>query len=123
MASYDVTGVLPTKLSAGDVLNCPYSGQAIPVELPKGIYKLECWGAQGGYRSSATYGGKGGYAVGTLTLEETTILYLLAGGAGNTGGTAGGFNGGGSRTTYPGGGGASDVRLVCTSAGGGRRWV
>ena len=111
MASYDVTGVLPTKLSAGDVLNCPYSGQAIPVELPKGIYKLECWGAQGGYRSSPTYGGKGGYAVGTLMLEEATVLFLLAGGAGNTGGTAGGFNGGGSRTTYPGGGGASDVRL------------
>lgn len=100
-----------THIKTGDILNYDYTGAAQTVTLPKGIYKLECWGAQGGYRDSATYGGKGGYSVGTLTLDKATALYVYAGGSGNTGGTSGGFNGGGKRDTYNGGGGASDVRV------------
>lgn len=99
------------KVKKGQILKYDYTGAVQTVTLPKGIYKLECWGAQGGYRSDASYGGKGGYAVGTLTLEEDTQLFIYSGGSGQTGGTSGGFNGGASRTTYNGGGGGSDIRI------------
>lgn len=112
MATYDLTNSIPSKIKTGDILNCPYTGGAINIELPKGIYKLEVWGAQGGYRNSATYGGKGGYSVGIITLDKKTQTFLYAGGSGNTGGVNGGFNGGGKRQTYNGGGGASDIRLL-----------
>ncbi len=98
-------------IKTGDILNYDYTGAVQTVTLPKGIYKLECWGAQGGYRSGATYGGYGGYSVGTLTLEADTQLFIYSGGSGQTGGTSGGFNGGASRTTYNGGGGGSDIRI------------
>lgn len=114
MATYDLTSSIPSSssLKTGDILNCPYSGTYKTITLPKGQYKLECWGAQGGYRNASTYGGKGGYSVGTITLITTTTMYLYSGGAGNTGGVNGGFNGGGLRDGYNGGGGASDIRIT-----------
>lgn len=114
MSTYDLTSSIPTaeSLSDGDILNCPYSGAAITLTLPKGTYLLECWGAEGGNRTTAGIGGKGGYSKGTLTLtDESTTLYLYAGGSGDTGGAGGGFNGGGQRSTYNGGGGGSDIRI------------
>lgn len=107
--------------------NYTYTGARQIVTLLPGRYKLECWGAQGGYRSSSTYGGKGGYSVGEISLEAKTTIYVYVGGSGNTGGTSGGFNGGGKRATYPGGGGATDIRVgtdslyarVMVAAGGG----
>ncbi len=110
-AIYDLTSAIPNRIKVGDILNCPYSGSAKSITLPKGKYRLECWGAQGGYRNSTNYGGKGGYSVGTITLTEKTLIYLYSGGAGNTGKTAGGFNGGGKKQGYNGGGGASDIRI------------
>lgn len=112
---YDLTVTTPTKIQTGDILNCPYSGSAKSITLPKGQYKLECWGAQGGYRNSFIYGGNGGYSAGILNLVQKTIIYLYAGGAGNTGGTAGGFNGGGRRSSYNGGGGGTDIRIGSNS--------
>lgn len=114
-------------IKTGDILNYDYTGSVQTITLPKGIYKLECWGAQGGYRSGATHGGYGGYSVGILTLEADVQLFIYTGGSGNTGGINGGFNGGASRTTYNGGGGASDIRIgqdslyarVIVAAGGG----
>lgn len=114
-------------IKTGDILNYDYTGSAQSVTLPKGVYKLECWGAQGGYRSSSSYGGLGGYSVGTLTLTANTTVYIYVGGSGNTGTTNGGFNGGGKRSSYNGGGGASDIRIgqdslyarVIVAAGGG----
>lgn len=111
MATYDLTVQTPSSIAAGDVLNCPYSGASKNIELPPGKYKLEVWGAQGGYRSSSAYGGLGGYSVGALDLTEPATVYLYSGGAGNTGKTSGGFNGGGTRSTYNGGGGGSDIRI------------
>ena len=117
MATYDIgTSSAPSKLAVNDIINCSYSGAAKNITLPAGKYKLEVWGAQGGYRSSSTYGGLGGYSIGTITLAESTTVYVYAGGAGNTApGTAtikvGGFNGGGYRYKYNGGGGASDIRI------------
>nr|DAI35435.1 MAG TPA: Glycine rich protein [Caudoviricetes sp.] len=94
-----------------NVYNFEYTGAVQQLTLPKGKYILECWGAQGGYRSVFENGGKGGYSVGTLSLESQTTVYVYAGGSGNSGGTNGGFNGGGKRSTYNGGGGASDIRI------------
>ena len=102
---------LPLKITNGQVLNYDYTGDVQSIMLPPGSYKLECWGAQGGYRSNATYGGKGGYSVGELTLNEETTLYVQVGGSGNTGKTSGGYNGGGKRNTYNGGGGGTDIRI------------
>lgn len=89
----------------------PYTGGPVSVSLGPGRYKLEVWGARGGYRSNAAYAGQGGYSTGILTLTERTDLFVRVGGSGNTGGKNGGFNGGGKRGTYPGGGGASDIRI------------
>lgn len=112
MPAYYLNTETPAALLPGDILYCPYIGYGLEFDFPPGQYKLEVWGAQGGYRSSTTYGGKGGYAKGILTLKSITKAYLYVGGSGNTGGTAGGFNGGGARTSYPGGGGATDIRLL-----------
>lgn len=98
-------------IKTGDILNYDYAGAAEYIDLPKGQYKLECWGAQGGYRSSSSYAGKGGYSVGTITLSAKTRIYIRVGGSGNSGQTNGGFNGGGKRNTFNGGGGASDIRI------------
>lgn len=114
MSTYDLTSSIPaaSSLTEGDILNCPYSGAAITITLPKGKFLLECWGAEGGNRTTAGKAGKGGYSKGALTLTaDSTTLYLYAGGSGDTGGTGGGFNGGGQRSTYNGGGGGSDVRI------------
>ena len=122
---YDLTVETPSKIKTGDILNCPYSGSAKSITLPKGQYKLECWGAQGG--SYSTYnGGAGGYSVGTLTLtDDNTTLYIYVGGqptstSSTSAAIPGGFNGGGSArvhsygnvTTYcQAGGGGTDIRL------------
>lgn len=120
MATHDLTASIPTQsqLAQGDIINCPYSGSAKSITLPKGTYKLECWGAQGGSRgTNSGAGGKGGYSTGILTLTADTILYLSAGGQGvssttSTTGDSAGWNGGGGAQYYGGGGGgASDVRI------------
>lgn len=87
-----------------------------------GNYKLEVWGAQGGYRSSAIRGGYGGYSVGTVSLKAGDKLYVYVGGFGGNGTSgcgsticAGGYNGGGYRYKYYGGGGGTDIRINSTS--------
>ena len=103
--------IVSSSVVVDSVLNYAYTGSSQNVELFPGKYKLEVWGAQGGYRSSSSYGGKGGYSVGTITLTANTKLYAYVGGSGNTGGTSGGFNGGGKRDNYNGGGGGTDFRI------------
>ncbi len=100
MSTYDLTQTIPTEVITGDILNCPYSGAGISITLPPGRYKLEVWGAQGGSYGTTSTGGKGGYSVGTVTLNEEATLHLYAGGAGTYSTTSasfvsGGFNGGG----------------------------
>lgn len=107
-----------------------YTGGVQEVTLPKGTYKLQCWGAQGG-NVTGTYaatGSKGGYSEGVLTLTETTTLYIFVGGQGASSGN-GGWNGGGGSSgystytssgetgrSYPAcGGGATDIALVTSS--------
>ena len=119
-----------SNIKTGDILNFNYTGAVQSVTLPKGIYTLECWGAQGGNRSqdsaSATVTGSGlvGYSIGTLTLTQLTTCYIYVGGQGGMSSSTGnvkvegGFNGGGfashESTGEPGngGGGATDVRIA-----------
>lgn len=111
-------------VSDGQVLNYEYTGSVQSIDLPKGIYKLEVWGAQGGTYS--TYGGGlGGYSVGVLTLETNTTLFIRVGGQPPTNSndrveTEGGYNGGGkgfnrhyfgTHSYGQGGGGGTDFRI------------
>ena len=106
-----------------------YTGAVQMFDATPGTYTLQVWGAQGGQGCNSQSGspdltgtpGKGGYAIGTLTLAVHDTLYIYVGGRGgdaqySSGGTAGfnggglGYQGAGSRTG--GGGGATDMRLV-----------
>ena len=109
----NVAGWTKTSTSAGAYYykNYAYTGGVQSVVLPKGTYKLEAWGAQGGNDSSGV-GGHGGYAAGTLTVTADTTIYIVVGGVGKNGAGAAtrGYNGGGSAGTYGtsgGGGGAT----------------
>lgn len=128
-------------IPVGTKYDFEYTGTVQEITLPKGKYKLQCWGAQGGNVTGtyAVVGSKGGYSEGVLTLTETTTLYVFVGGQGTsytssasqTSTTAinGGWNGGGagvrtslynSNNTYGrsfprGGGGATDIALVTSS--------
>lgn len=84
----------------GTVYDFSYTGTVQEVTLPKGTYKLQCWGAQGGTSSSGSAtGSKGGYSEGVLTLTKTTTLYIFVGGQGASSGN-GGWNGGGGASGY-----------------------
>lgn len=108
---YDLTSAIPNRIKTGDILNCPYSESVKSITLPKGQYRLECWGAQGGNYGSYQ-GGYGGYSAGTLTLSKKTIIYLQTGGKGSNSSINGGYNGGGKGVSGGrGGGGASDIRI------------
>lgn len=122
----------------GTVFNYDYTGNVQQITLPKGKYKLQCWGAQGGNVSGSytATGSKGGYSEGVLTITEPTTIYIFVGGQGtssstsSTSGTAnGGWNGGGASIrkssynsgdtygeSYPrSGGGATDMCLVTST--------
>lgn len=126
----ELKGFDSNNIKTGDILNFNYTGAVQSVTLPKGIYTLECWGAQGGNRSqdsasaTVTGSGLGGYSIGTLTLTQLTTCYIYVGGQGGMSSSTGnvkvegGFNGGGfashESTGEPGngGGGATDVRIA-----------
>lgn len=136
MATYDLTSSIPSSssLKTGDILNCPYSGTYKSITLPKGTYKLECWGAQGGNGTASPsndfqlFGGKGGYSYGVFSPTSDTVLYLYSGGQGATAtgstlsGPNGGYNGGGAGSkngsnnsntqTSGGGGGATHIAIT-----------
>lgn len=124
-------------IKTGDILNYAYTGAVQSVILPKGVYKLEVWGAQGGSYGTTSTGGNGGYSIGIITLTAETVLYIYVGGQGTynttpTSFVAGGFNGGGKAGYRYGGsgGGASDIRIgtdslysrVIVAGGGGGGW-
>ena len=101
-----------------------YTGRVESFTAPvNGKYKMECWGASGGWAglNSTPYkqGGKGGYSYGSIILDFSTKLYIVVGGEGTPGnafltGYAGGYNGGGKsygfgNTSNAGGGGATHI--------------
>ena len=110
----------------GTVYDFSYTGTVQEVTLPKGKYKLQCWGAQGGTSSEGNaVGSKGGYSEGIITLTKVTTLYIFVGGKGASSGN-GGWNGGGGAggstsynsdgtygySKYACGGGATDICTV-----------
>jgi hypothetical protein len=112
-----------------------YNGDYYSWSAPfTGTFTLEVWGAQGGnagYNGSVfTYGGRGGYSKGNISLTSGQVIYIYVGGQGS-GSTStslndqqlGGFNGGGfgyngsttNNNRGAGGGGASDIRVGGTA--------
>ena len=109
-----------------DTIDFDYTGGEQTYVIPKsGIYQLETWGARGGISlsngSPRNIYGKGGYAVGSTSLDKDTTLYINVGGAGGTGSLSscapGGYNGGGKGTND--GGGCSRASDDEASGGGG----
>lgn len=102
MAIYDIDS-LPSSFKEGDIINCPYSGTIKSIELPKGKYKFELWGAgvnpgggSGSVGNGVTKYKMGGYTVGNFVVSDTSkTLYLVSGGAG-THIVDSGYNGGGT---------------------------
>ena len=126
-ASYDPS-TRPDHSSASE---SPYSYTA-PVP---GTYRMECWGAAGGYgfctgTTRLESYGRGAYTAGDLTLSQEQwdsykTLYVYVGGRGQSCHGArydlskGGYNGGGngvsdndSNDSGAGGGGATDIRIA-----------
>ena len=126
------------QLSAQSVAVFGHTGAVQTFIVPAGVTSIDirAWGAEGGSDDApGEYGGLGGYAEGTLSVNPGDILYINVGGHGEwvSGDTpsGGGFNGGGNarglNAYRGGGGGATDVRLgsnnlsdrVIVAAGGG----
>src|SRR5574344_29681 len=115
--------VLVCPYSIGQTWNYDYTGGEQTFTTPcAGTYKLETWGAQGGFYTSSYPGGYGGYSVGITSITNKKILYINVGGAGvsgllNSGTVSGGYNGGGSNTAGiygygASGGGATHISFV-----------
>ena len=112
---------------------CSDTSQCEPISvfLVKGIYRFECWGAQGGIgmkdTTFVTEGGHGAYTSGELKVKESRYFYLYIGGRGTNGNAnkeiaKGGWNGGGNGGSdtrdddgSAGGGGATDIRIISGS--------
>ncbi|MCM1368629.1 MAG: glycine rich domain-containing protein [Roseburia sp.] len=110
-------------LSVGSTLEYNAVG-AYSITLPRGYYKFELWGAEGGGRrisqnSNSALGGLGGYMQGVYAVSsDTQTLYLYIGGQGSsstTGNAEGGYNGGGqgyaSSNSEPGNGGGGATHI------------
>ena len=107
-------------------INYDYTGSEQKFTIPiDGYYKLETWGAQGGYVNGySLISGYGGYSEGILNATKDTNLYIQVGGKGSDMASsysvlAGGYNGGGDAVGADGytehtgsGGGATHISLV-----------
>ena len=126
MAVYNISTQIPEQLLVGDSIYSSESG-AYGLKLLPGRYRLECWGARGGYHTTPV-SNNGGYAAGTLDLKTNKRVIIKVGGnGGSVSGLSsgysryanGGYNGGGSGyinssasgRSAAGGGGATDIRI------------
>ena len=98
-------GTYKLTLNYNSVNDFDYQGSEDTYLTPiTGKYKLETWGASGGYSYAdgvkKTPGGYGGYSVGEINLLKDQNLYIHVGGKGEEiyglGTAAGGYNGGGN---------------------------
>ena len=83
--------------------------QSTEIELPLGIYRIQCWGAQGSV-GGCGIPGNGSYVAGSIRISTLRKIHIYVGGKGVTGSSVAAYNGGG--VSQGGGGGASDVRLI-----------
>lgn len=109
---------------SGETQTFSYTGREQRLKIERtGIYKLEVWGAQGGYGDeNSRRGGYGGYSTGLIELKKGETLYINVGGQGANNITngkigQGGYNGGGSALSgdsynhVGSGGGATHIAL------------
>ena len=97
-----------------------YTGSPQLFRVPvNGRYKIQCWGARGGYDdyNDGSVGGHGGYAEGQIWLTAGTELWMYVGNEGRdeATGTGAGYNGGadsGPIGWSGGGGGATSLSTV-----------
>ena len=62
------------------ILNANYTGAPMSVTLSPGRYKIECWGASGGWGTQrANPYGKGGYSAGEIDIKEEIVAWLYIG--------------------------------------------
>ena len=129
--SFVTTNLSPSDVYLKQAWEFSYTGTGQTFTIPAaGTYCFECWGAQGGDATRIynygpdTYGGKGGYSMGTFDFPNTPTLYIYVGQQGGTDNTSttstfgGGGGGNGSSTvgnTGTRGGGATDIRLLSAS--------
>ena len=113
------------RYEVGYVWNFDYTGSEQEFTTPcNGNYKLETWGAQGGFsRNIDVIGGNGGYSTGIIKINYLEKIYIDVGGAGIDGidtsaDRRGGYNGGGDsyhfsyNNCYSGsGGGATHIAI------------
>lgn len=115
----------PAAIKNGDTLTYDYTGGVQYIRLPKGIYTLQVWGAEGGGKrlsniSDHGKGGSGGYSTGRYEITAAyKDLYIGVGGYGRwstSGNAAGGWNGGGQGYSCgagePGGGGGGATHIA-----------
>ena len=120
----------PINYNGDTVFNFDYTGSEQTFIAPiSGTYKLETWGAQGGYdikTAENSSDGVGGYSNGEIELAKNLMLFLNIGGKGDNytdnslsyGGYNGGGNGGITSETIEqaqggsGGGGATHIAIV-----------
>jgi hypothetical protein len=111
------------------IVNYPYNVNKVSMSFHPpvdGVYKFECWGAQGGGHVSPYTYGKGGYTSGNLSVTTTQTFYVYVGEFGGhtfrisdereatrawNGGGAGYHINFSDYTNYA-GGGATDIRLT-----------
>ena len=122
------TNYTKTEIPSNTTGEFDYTGSYSKYEIKEtGYYKIECFGANGGYAvGNGTIrgkGGKGGYTSGIIQLNQGETLWVYVGGHG-TDAVAGkdstnGYNGGGLGTedhydddAAGAGGGSTDIRLV-----------
>ena len=109
--NYSATAVTYTVSASANYKNFGETESVQSISLPKGTYKLQVWGAEGG-NDNGTLGGRGGYSYGNIILSGSTQLHVYVGGKGGNNGNGGdgghgGYNGGG--IGQAGGGGATHI--------------
>ena len=62
----------------------PFQNEPYSRMLSPGIYKIECWGAEGGANDSELYGGRGAYTSGILHLHIRKTFFFYVGEKGST---------------------------------------
>ena len=98
-----------------------YCGAEETLELSKGKYRFQLWGAQGGTENLTS--ARGGFVAGIISFTQKTKIFIRVGGQGEISSNQpkGGFNGGGDgfigthNAKAGGGGGATDIRLISTN--------
>ena len=124
---FTITSYLSTRGWLHYIVNYPYNEKKVAMTFVppvNGVYKFECWGAQGGRHSSEAYLGKGAYTSGNLSVTTSQTFYVYVGEFG--GNTVSMYDTMVSTRTWNGGGGGlnngvvfSDPTKRANHAGGG----